>query len=125
MTLAFLSLLVTHSKTPKNLKSPFLYIVAYKDGSGFSLKTLLNPKDSSIQAITDHNLTYFFNPCENSISLPSYNDTTGNACDKGYMLCVYNKDYKNFTLLGNKDDAAFGERNGKMYMSFGKIPVDK
>lgn len=79
---------------------------------------MISPHDSHIEAITDQNLTYFFNPCENSKKLPAYNVT--GPCDKGYMLCVYNSEYKNFTMLGNNETAFIGQKDGKMYMNFGK-----
>lgn len=79
----------------------------------------MTPENSSIQAITDQNLTYFYNPCHESTTLP-VNNATANECSKGYMLCVYNKEFNNFTLLGSKEDASFGTKNGRMFMSFGK-----
>lgn len=96
-----------------------LYIVAYEDGSGFSLKDLVSQNESFIEATTDQNLTFFLNPCNNPTKVPTIVNATGN-CDKGFMLCVYNKEFNNFTLLGSKENAAFMQKDDQIFMSFKK-----
>lgn len=101
-----------------NFLNSILLLVAYENGSGYSLKTLVSQNESFIEARTDGNLTFFYNPCNNPTSkIPTIANATGN-CDKGFILCVYDKVFNNFTLLGSKENAAFMQKNEQIFMSF-------
>jgi hypothetical protein len=107
------------------LKILILHFSAYDNGSGYSLKNLVNQNESFIEGRTNSGLTFFYNPCNNpNPKLPAISNATGN-CDKGFMLCVYNTESNNFTLLGSKENAAFMQNEDKMMMSFKMNSNDK
>lgn len=85
------------------------------------MKTLISDKEGHIEAFTDHELIYYFSPCHDS-KMPNFdNETKTNECKDGYTLCVYDKIYQNFTLLGSQSDVGISEDSKqKVSLTFGK-----
>ena len=89
------------------------------DGSGYSLKNLLNPANSSLKSYVGQDIQIFFNPCVDSKDLPNFPNNTLNYCKDGFTLCLYDSSRNQSFVLGTTKDTKFKEEEGQILMTFG------
>jgi hypothetical protein len=94
-------------------------VLVYGDGSGYDLTKIT---DAYLQGITTQNLTFYFHPCGDTTTLPTFPDGTTDTCRAGYSLCMYNKAENKTVVLGKEGEMNFKKDGNTMRMIFIRNP---
>lgn len=112
----------------------------FENGFGYDLKPLENTNFQSNSTIAG--LEYFFRPCSDSTTLPSYNISNGNECTGNntkfgvitsngrniigilmwilfiLKVCFYNAAEQKFTLLGRNENVKMIDSDATVYLQY-------